>query len=79
MKMRTPEDRTRVNEQIASFRRTFGIPEGSLPKRGVQARVLTAMSEARVRAVLDDCAARRARKEDDHEKTNRNAEIDGGA
>jgi hypothetical protein len=60
---RTPDEQARVKEQIAAFRRRFRIPEGGLPPRGVQHRVLTAMSKARVRAVLDDCAARKARKE----------------
>jgi hypothetical protein len=63
LRPRMSEEQARVEEQIAAFRRTFGIPEGGLPPRGVQARVLTAMSKARVRAVLDDCAARKARKE----------------
>jgi hypothetical protein len=60
---RTEEEQQRVREKILAWRRSQGIPETGLPPRGMQARSLPEVSPERMRAVLADCEARRARRE----------------
>jgi len=60
---RTSEEQQRINEKIAAWRRSQGIPETGLPRRGSQAPELPYIPLERIRAVVADCDARRLKKD----------------
>jgi hypothetical protein len=63
LSQRTEEEQRQVNDQVRAWRRSQGIPETGLTRRGTQARALQPINSERMRGVLADCEARRARRE----------------
>jgi hypothetical protein len=60
---RTPEEQARVDAQVAAWRKSAGVPENGLPRRGNQPQMLSPASRERIAAVAADCEARRIRNE----------------